>query len=52
MTENPADEGPANREFVMRDPAVRKAAAQAAVAASKKSGRPVPTWIKELAESP
>jgi hypothetical protein len=31
--------------------AVRKAAAQAAVAASKKTGRPVDPRVKEIAES-
>jgi hypothetical protein len=31
---------------------VRKAAAQAAVAASEKTGRPVDPRVKELAESP
>lgn len=31
---------------------VRKAAARVAVAASKKTGRPVPSRVKELAESP
>ena len=45
-------EKPAESEFVMSDPAVRKAAAKTVVAASKKSGRPVPDWIRELAESP
>jgi hypothetical protein len=52
MVENATSDDWANRDFVMRDPAVRRAAAKVAVAASKKTGRPVPAWIRELAESP
>ncbi len=40
------------RKRVVSDLEVRKAAAKTAVAASKKTGRPVPDWIRELAESP
>ncbi|MET8317544.1 hypothetical protein ABZU78_25730 [Rhodococcus erythropolis] len=36
---------------VIRSLAVRKAAAQAAVTASKKTGRPVDARVKKLAES-
>lgn len=39
------------RQPVVRSLAVRKAAARAAVAASKKTGRPVDPRVQKLAES-
>lgn len=55
MAENPEIRDTLDEPYrrpVVTNRDVRKAAARAAVAASKRTGRPVAPWIKELAESP
>lgn len=46
-----ADPDATTQQKAVRSLAVRKAAARVAVAASKKTGRPVDPRVKELAES-
>lgn len=52
MTEKPEEIDPAEAERAYWSLAVRKAAARTAVAASRRTGRPVDPRVQELAESP